>query len=51
MIFRKLIRRIAAEYVLILDGDLFLLEIDFPEEDIELPIDASLVERASPADT
>jgi signal transduction histidine kinase len=42
----ELIRRIAAEYVMILDGDLFLFEVELPDEDIELPIDASLMERA-----
>jgi len=42
----ELIRRIAAEYAMILDGDPFQFEVEFPDEDIELPIDASLVERA-----
>lgn len=42
----ELARRIAAEYITVLDSDHIHLEVDVPEEDIYLSIDASLMERA-----
>lgn len=42
----EIVRKIAAEYIMMLDGDQVLLDIDIPDEDIYLSIDAPLVERA-----
>lgn len=42
----ELVRRIAAEYVMALDGDPMELNVELPEEDVHLPIDAALLERA-----
>jgi len=42
----ELVRKIAAEYILILDGDELLFDVEIPDEDIYLSIDAPLMERA-----
>jgi len=42
----EIIRKMAVEYIMVLDGDQVHLEVDVPDEDIHLPIDASLMERA-----
>ncbi|MBO9604768.1 MAG: HAMP domain-containing histidine kinase [Paenibacillaceae bacterium] len=42
----ELVRKLAAEYIMILDGDHIVLDIEIPDEDIHLPIDAPLTERA-----
>jgi len=42
----ELIRKIAAEYIMILDGEHFLFDVDMPDEDIYLSVDAPLIERA-----
>lgn len=42
----ELTRKIAVEYIMMLDGDQVVLDVEMPEEDIHLPIDASLMERA-----
>lgn len=42
----EIVRKIAAEYIMILDGDQILLDVDAPDEDIHLSIDAPLMERA-----
>jgi len=42
----EILRKMAVEYIMILDGDQVHLDVDLPDEDIHLPIDASLMERA-----
>jgi len=42
----EIVRKMAVEYIMILDGDHVHLDVDVPDEDIHLPIDASLMERA-----
>jgi signal transduction histidine kinase len=42
----ELIRKVAAEYFMVLDGDQVELDVNMPDEDIHLLIDASLMERA-----
>ncbi|WP_135554770.1 sensor histidine kinase [Paenibacillus cymbidii] len=42
----ELTRKIAAEYIMILDGEQFEFDVEIPDEDISIPIDAPLVERA-----
>ncbi|TBL73945.1 sensor histidine kinase [Paenibacillus thalictri] len=42
----EIVRKMAVEYIMILDGDQVLLDVDVPDEDIHLPIDAPLMERA-----
>lgn len=42
----EIIRKIAVEYIMILDGDQVLLDVDVPDEDIDILIDAPLMERA-----
>jgi len=42
----EVVRKIAAEYITILDGEQVMLDVDVPDEDIHLAIDASLMERA-----
>jgi len=42
----ELVRKIAAEYIMILDGEPFLFDVETPDEDIALSIDAPLMERA-----
>ncbi len=42
----EIVRKMAVEYIMILDGDQVHLDVDVPDEDIHLPIDASLMERA-----
>ncbi|RUS43833.1 cell wall metabolism sensor histidine kinase WalK [Cohnella sp. AR92] len=42
----ELVRKLAVEYIMALDGDEVELDVDMPEEDIHLLIDASLMERA-----
>jgi signal transduction histidine kinase len=42
----ELIRKIVADYLMFLDGQNFLVDVDIPEQDVMAFIDASLVERA-----
>lgn len=42
----EVVRKIAAEYIMVLDGDQVVLDVDIPDEDIHLAIDVSLMERA-----
>ncbi|THF77592.1 sensor histidine kinase [Cohnella fermenti] len=42
----ELVRKMAVEYIMILDGEQIVLDVDLPDEDIELSIDAPLMERA-----
>jgi len=42
----ELMRKIAADYLLLLDGQSFTVEVDIPDEDVMALIDASLIERA-----
>jgi signal transduction histidine kinase len=42
----EIVRKITAEYIMILDGDQLLLDVDAPDEDIHIPIDAPPMERA-----
>ncbi|MFB9276184.1 sensor histidine kinase [Cohnella cellulosilytica] len=42
----EIVRKIAVEYIMILDGDQIHLDIEVLDEDIHLSIDASLIERA-----
>lgn len=42
----EIARKIAAEYIMIFDGDQMLLDIEIPDEDIHLSVDAPLMERA-----
>ncbi len=42
----ELTRKIAADYMLLLDGAAFDAEADIPDADIEVVIDADLIERA-----
>jgi len=42
----EIVRKIAVEYIMILDGDQILLDVEIPDEDIHISIDAPLVERA-----
>lgn len=42
----ELVRKMAGEYIMILDGDSIALDVDMPDEDIHLEIDAPLLERA-----
>ena len=35
-----------ADYLLFLDGQSFTVEVDIPDKDVEVYIDASLIERA-----
>ncbi|MNN58479.1 Signal-transduction histidine kinase senX3 [compost metagenome] len=41
-----MMRKIVADYMLFLDGQNFSIEVDIPDEDVQVFIDASLVERA-----
>ncbi|MGG1518029.1 HAMP domain-containing sensor histidine kinase [Paenibacillus oryzisoli] len=43
--FSEIVRKIAAEYIMVLDGDQIHLDVEIPDEDIHLPIDAPLMER------
>jgi Osmosensitive K+ channel histidine kinase len=42
----EIVRKLAAEYMMILDGEQIVLDVDLPDEDVHLFIDASLIERA-----
>ncbi|MFC5701882.1 ATP-binding protein [Cohnella faecalis] len=42
----EIIRKIAVEYIMVLDGDQVVLDVDLPNEDIANAIDAPLMERA-----
>ncbi len=42
----ELVRKIAAEYIMALDGDQMELNVEMPDEDIHLAFDAPLLERA-----
>ncbi|WP_027086872.1 sensor histidine kinase [Cohnella panacarvi] len=42
----EIVRKLAAEYMMILDGEQIAFDVDLPDEDIHLFIDASLIERA-----
>lgn len=42
----EMMRKIAADYLLFLEGQTFNFEINIPDEDIQAWIDASLIERA-----
>lgn len=42
----EIMRKIAADYMLFLDGQSFAIEVDIPDRDIQAVIDAPLVERA-----
>lgn len=42
----EIVRKIAVEYIMMLDGDQVVLDVEMPEEEIHLPIDAPLMERA-----
>ncbi|PWW01249.1 signal transduction histidine kinase [Paenibacillus cellulosilyticus] len=42
----EIIRKIAVEYIMILDGEQVELDVEMPDEDVQLLIDASLIERA-----
>ncbi len=42
----EIVRKIAVEYIMILDGDQVHLDVEAPDEDIHLPVDVSLIERA-----
>jgi len=42
----EVVRKIAVEYIMILDGDQVHLDVEAPDEDIHLLVDASLIERA-----
>jgi len=42
----ELMRKVAADYLLFLDGQNFNIDVDIPEQDVEAIFDASLVERA-----
>ncbi|MBW5445772.1 HAMP domain-containing protein [Cohnella sp. CFH 77786] len=42
----ELIRKIAAEYIMIFDGEPFQFDVEVPDEDIYLSMDAPLMERA-----
>jgi signal transduction histidine kinase len=42
----EMMRKIAADYLLFLEGQKFTFEVNIPDEDIQAWIDASLIERA-----
>ncbi|MNI35113.1 Sensor protein SrrB [compost metagenome] len=42
----EMMRKIAADYLMFLEGQNFTVEVNIPEEDIQARIDASLIERA-----
>lgn len=42
----EMMRKIAADYLMFLEGQNFIVEVNIPDEDIEAWIDASLIERA-----
>ncbi|MFD2114268.1 sensor histidine kinase [Paenibacillus yanchengensis] len=42
----ELMRKVAADYVMFLDGQNFTFEVDIPDEDILIWMDAPLIERA-----
>lgn len=42
----EMMRKIAADYLLYLEGQNFIIEVNIPDKDIEASIDASLIERA-----
>lgn len=42
----EIMRKIAADYLMFLEGQNFTLEVNIPDEDIQAWIDASLIERA-----
>lgn len=42
----ELVRKIVVEYIMMLDGDQVHLDVEVPDEDMHLSIDASLIERA-----
>lgn len=42
----EIVRKIAVEYIMVLDGEQIMLDVDVPDEDIYLTTDAPLVERA-----
>ncbi len=42
----EIVRKLAAEYMMILDGEQIAFDVDLPDEDVHLNIDASLMERA-----
>ncbi|MBJ6362514.1 sensor histidine kinase [Paenibacillus sp. GCM10012307] len=42
----EIVRKIAVEYIMVLDGDHVELDVEMPDEDIHLLIDAPLMERA-----
>lgn len=44
--FSETVRKLAAEYMMILDGEQIVFDVDLPDEDVHLHIDASLMERA-----
>lgn len=42
----EMMRKVSADYLMFLEGQDFIIEINIPEEDIEAWIDVSLIERA-----
>lgn len=42
----ELVRKTAVEYIMMLDGEQVELDVDMPDEDIHLSVDAPLLERA-----
>ncbi|MFC5404857.1 sensor histidine kinase [Cohnella soli] len=42
----EIVRKVAIEYIMVLDGEQVDLDVDAPDEDIHLHIDAPLMERA-----
>lgn len=42
----EMMRKIAADYIMFLEGQNITVEVNIPDEDIEIGIDASLMERA-----
>lgn len=42
----EMMRKIMTDYLLLLDGQRFMVEVNIPDEDAETVIDASLIERA-----
>lgn len=42
----EMVRKIVADYLLLLDGQHYLLDIDIADDDVEAVIDAALIERA-----
>lgn len=42
----EMMRNIAADYMLFLDGQNFSIEVDIPDRDVQVIIDVSLIERA-----